>query len=151
DILLHRPVSPGLLLWSKIRVLVEISLWLAGALNFAGLFIGLAAPNGDWRFPIVHVFSTILEALWCTGCVVIVYQLCLRWFGRERLDGLMTAAQIVVSVGVVLGGQLLPQFAFQMHHIEFNYSSWWMAFIPPSWFAGLDDALAGNSSQGSWI
>ena len=29
DILLHRPISPRELLWSKIRVLVEVSLWLA--------------------------------------------------------------------------------------------------------------------------
>jgi hypothetical protein len=89
DILLHRPVSPKAMLWAKIRVLVEVSLWLAGAFNLVGLFVEFGS-HGNRRFPIAHLCSTTLQALFCTGCVVLVYQLCLRWFGRERLEGLMT-------------------------------------------------------------
>jgi hypothetical protein len=85
------------MLWAKIRVLVEVSLWLAAAFNLAGLFVGFGI-EANWRFPIVHVFSTALEALFCTGCVVLTYQLCLRWFGRERLEGLMTTSQVLVSI-----------------------------------------------------
>ena len=109
DILLHRPVEPQALLWAKIGTLVQVSLWLAGALNLVGLWIGATITDGGWRFAAVHVASTVLEALFCTGFVVVVYQLCLRWFGRERLDGLMTSAQVVVAVAAVLAGQLLPQ------------------------------------------
>ncbi|HEY2084269.1 MAG TPA: hypothetical protein VGI88_15920, partial [Verrucomicrobiae bacterium] len=43
DILLHRPVTSRELLWSKIRVLIQVSLWLAGALNLVGLFVGVSA------------------------------------------------------------------------------------------------------------
>ena len=46
DILLHRPVSSRDLLWAKIRVLIEVSLWLGGALNLAGFFIGIYATDG---------------------------------------------------------------------------------------------------------
>src|SRR5258706_4762606 len=90
DILLHRPVTPKALLWAKIGVLVQISLWLAGAFNFAGFFVGAAISERGWLFPVAHALSTTLEALLCTGSVVLTYQLCLRWFGRERLEGLMT-------------------------------------------------------------
>src|SRR5580704_13423119 len=31
DILLHRPIGSRTLLWAKVRVLVEVSLWIAGA------------------------------------------------------------------------------------------------------------------------
>ena len=46
DILMHRPITPGALLWAKIRVLTEVSLWLAMAFNLAGFFAGLGTRNG---------------------------------------------------------------------------------------------------------
>ena len=151
DILLHRPVSPKTMLWAKVRVLVEISLWLAGAINLAGLVAGCLS-GGNWVFPIIHVFSTILEALFCTGCVILVYQLCLRWFGRERLEGLITMAQVLISVAAVVSGQILPRLVFRFDHVlDVSESSWWIFLLPPAWFAGLDDAFAGSSLPASWL
>jgi ABC-2 type transport system permease protein len=151
DILLHRPVAPRSLLWAKIRVLVEVSLWLSGALNLVSFFVGFFMPGGGWLFPIAHAISITLEALFCTGCVVVVYQLCLRWFGRERLDGLMTTAQIVVALSITLGGQVVPQVVRRMHGtLDVEMKSWWVSLLPPVWFAAFDDALAGTGSPTSW-
>ncbi len=151
DILMHRPIPPRALLWAKIGVLVEVSLWLAGAFNLAGLFVGLYGPNGGWLFPVAHAISTTFEALFCTGCVVLVYQLCLRWFGRERLDGLMTTAQVLVAVAAVVGGQMVPQLMRGFGgKLDLSIKSWWIALLPPAWFAGFDDALAGSGRAGSW-
>jgi hypothetical protein len=151
DILLHRPVGPRAMLWAKIRVLVEVSLWLAGAFNLVGLFVGFGSA-GNWRFPLVHLFSTTLEALFCTGSVVLVYQLCLRWFGRERLEGLMTIAQVLVSVAAVLSGQILPQLVFHLDRVlNVGEISWWINLLPPAWFAGFDDVFAGSAMPGSWL
>ena len=152
DILLHRPVASRTLLWAKIGVLVQVSLWLAGAFNLAGLVIGIIARDGSWIFPIVHSVSVALEALFCTACVVVVYQLCLRWFGRERLEGLMTTAQVVVGIGIVIGAQIVPQVLLRLGGSRpLDLHSWWIAFVPPAWFAGLDDAVAGSGARGSWI
>ncbi|HEV2452696.1 MAG TPA: hypothetical protein VGY98_00445 [Verrucomicrobiae bacterium] len=152
DILLHRPIDPRTMLWSKVRVLVQVSLWLAGAFNLAGLFTGLACPDGGWRFPIVHVVSTVLEALFCTGSVVLIYQLCLRWFGRERLEGLMTMIQVIVSIGFVLSSQIFPRIVFRFgNYLTPSQTSWWICLLPPAWFAGLDDALAGSGAAVSWM
>ncbi|HTR41682.1 MAG TPA: hypothetical protein VMH87_08715 [Pseudomonadales bacterium] len=152
DILLHRPIDPKTMLWSKIRVLVEISLWIAGAFNLAGFFVGLGSPDGSWRFPLAHALSTSLEALFCAGCVVLAYQLCLRWFGRERLDGLMTTTQVLVSVAVVASSQILPRVIFRHSNaLSASESSWWIWLFPPAWFAGFDDALAGGSWSISWL
>ena len=154
DILLHRPVTPRDLLWSKIRVLIEVSLWLAGALNLAGLIIGIFASDGGALFPLIHAISTILEALFCTSCIVLTYQLCLRWFGRERLDSIMTTAQVIVTVSAVAAGQILPRVILRFNGLgllRFGQSTWWMALCPPAWFAGLDDAVAGQHARGSWL
>ena len=97
DILLHRPVTPRALLQAKIGVLVQVSLWLAAAFNLGGFIAGVFARDGGWLFPLAHALSTVLEALFCTGCVVLTYQLCLRWFGRERLEGLMTTRTLIAA------------------------------------------------------
>ena len=151
DILLHRPISPRELLWAKVSVLVRVSLWIAGAFNLAGLYVGWSSPQGDWRFPLVHALSTVLEALFCTGCVVLSYQLCLRWFGRERLEGLMTAAQVAVSTALVLSGQIMPRLFRLGVFVRIDAHTWWVALAPPAWFAGLDDAFAGAGGTFSWL
>jgi hypothetical protein len=151
DILLHRPVTPRALLRAKIGVLVEVSVWLAGAFNLVGLFVGVGARDGGWSFPFVHAASTTLEALLSTGCVVLTYQLCLRWFGRERLDSLMTTMQVIVAIAAVLAGQLIPRMMGGIGgKMTLAASSWWVCLLPPAWFAGLDDAIAGSGARGSW-
>jgi ABC-2 type transport system permease protein len=154
DILLHRPVTARELLWSKIRVLIEVSLMLAGALNLAGFFVGARASDSDFRFPLIHLVSMTLEALFCTGCIVLAYQLCLRWFGRERLEGLMTTVQVFIAVAVVAASQIFPRLMFEMSGrgaLRYGPDTWWIALFPPGWFAGLDNAVAGTSTRGSWI
>lgn len=153
DILMHRPVTPGALLWAKVGVLLQVSLWLSGALNLVGLIVGGVSSHGGWLFPVAHVISTAMEAFFCAGLVVLVYELCLRWFGRERLDGLMTTAQVVVSVAAVLGGQLMPRLT--MAGVGKTTGSGgpplWGVCLPPMWFAGFDDAIAGGGGRIAWI
>lgn len=154
DILMHRPITTKDLLWSKIRVMIQISLWLAGALNLVALVVGAFMDSGGLLFPFIHMVSTVLEALFCTGCVVLTYQLCLRWFGRERLDGFMTMTQVLVAVALVMAGQVLPRLMFRLSEsgvLEFNAKHWWLALIPPSWFAGLDNAVAARGDANSWL
>ena len=64
----------------------------------------------------------------------------------------MTAAQVLVSVGAVLCGQILPRLVFRFDHVlKVGETSWWIALLPPAWFAGIDDALAGSSLGASWL
>ncbi|MBI1756635.1 MAG: hypothetical protein HYR64_05960 [Fimbriimonas ginsengisoli] len=150
DVLMHRPVTSKDLLWAKIGVLTQVSLWIAGAANLAGFFVGVGAEDGGWLFPIVHALSTGVEALLCTGCVVLTYQLCLRWFGRERLENLMTTMQVLVMVAMTVGSQLMSREVATLQAIaSADLKVWWMFLVPPAWFAGLDDAVAGSHAPSS--
>lgn len=145
EILLHRPVEPRTLLRAKISVLAQVSLWLALAFNLAGLIGGTLNPRGSLLFLPAHLLSTCVSALFCCGGVVLAYQLCLRWFGRERLDNLMTTMQVIMAVGLMVAGQIVPQlirFMGPVHGI--NQASWWFVLLPPAWFAGLDTVLTGG-------
>lgn len=152
DILMHRPISAPQLLRAKIGVMVQVSLWLAGAFNLAGFLVGLAASDATWLFPLAHAGSLFIEVLFCSGAVVVGYQLCLRWFGRERLEGWMTSVQVVVSIAFVVGGQLVPRILMRRQgQIGFSSDSWWTFVLPPAWFAGLDDVVAGSGRTSAWI
>ena len=151
DILLHRPIEPAALLWARIAMLVQVSLWMAGAFNLVGMFVGIGARDGTFWFPVVHAASVVLSAVFTTATVVVVYQLCLRWFGRERLNAFMTATQVIVSIAVVLGGQIVPQVLIRLEATRVvMVDRWWVALLPPSWFAAIDDALAGSGSARAW-
>jgi hypothetical protein len=141
-----------MLLWAKIAVLIQVSLWMGAAINLTGFAVGVIVPGGGWLYPFVHALSTTLEALFCTGTVVLIYQLCLRWFGRERLNGLMTTVQVVVAVVLVGAGQIVPRLVGRFGGItNLDSGSWWLALLPPAWFAGLDDVLAGEHHASSWM
>ena len=151
EILMHRPVTPQMLLRAKAFVLIQVSLYLAFAINFAGFFTGLTAGDGSWLYPIAHALSTIEEALFCTAVVVLVYQLCMRWFGRERLDGIMTTMQVLVVLAMFVSSQVLPRALMGTHGLAVNVQAWWIKLLPPAWFASLDDAVAGSRSGSSWL
>jgi ABC-2 type transport system permease protein len=94
-----------------------------------------------------------MEALFCTGCVVLVYQLCLRWFGREVLDNVMTGAQVIVAIGLTVGSQVVPQLIGRLEGriaIDELQQLWWLGVLPPIWFAAFDASVTGGGTSGSW-
>jgi ABC-2 type transport system permease protein len=151
EILLHRPVSPSAMLWAKVSVLLQVSLWLSLAFNLAGMAGGTFGRTGSLMFAPAHAVSSVVSAMFCTGGVVLVYQLCLKWFGRERLDGLMTLAQIVMTLVLVMGSQIAPRMMeFLPGEIHLGAETWWLALLPPAWFAALDETLIGRGDPTMW-
>ncbi|MEO7099990.1 MAG: hypothetical protein ABI162_11555 [Luteolibacter sp.] len=151
EILLHRPVAPRAMLWAKVSVLLQVSLWLSLAFNLAGMIGGTLSQSGSLFFAPAHALSSAASALFCTSGVVLVYQLCLRWFGRERLDGLMTSAQVVMSLTLVFGSQIAPRMMnYLPGEIHLAAKTWWLTLLPPAWFAGLDEALIGRANPSEW-
>jgi hypothetical protein len=82
------------------------------------------------------------------SALVVVYQSCLRWFGRERLDGMMTTMQTLLTILMVLASQ---SFRFMVNaRLEWITHAWWVMAMPPMWFASLDAVLsARNFSPGT--
>ena len=149
EILLHRPVDPRTLLWAKVSVLVRVSLWVACTFNLTGMIAGTV----KWSplYAPVHLMSTVLAALFCSGSVVLFYQLCLRWFGRERLDNLMTTAQVLLAIALVAGSQMVPYLMRGMEsQTDFLAGKWWLFLLPPAWFASFDEVLIGHGTIVNW-
>jgi len=143
DILLHRPVTPRALLGAKVWVMVVMGVTLAVALNLVGLVLGMFGPHGTLMFLPAHLLALVFEVVFAAGLVTLAYGLCLRWFGRERLDNFITAAQVLVAVGAMVGGQLVPRALARMDSQEVEQVVRWMLALPPAWFGALATVLTG--------
>ncbi len=145
EILLHRPVTPQQMLRAKCAVLAGFALMLALALNLAGFVAGLGCKGATWRFIPAHLFSTTLLMLFSAASIVLVYNVCLKWFGRERFDNLLASVQSLLTIVMILSGQIMPRMlkldSFQ--HLE-NVSGWLLA-LPPMWFGALDALIGGTT------
>lgn len=143
EILLHRPVTPEQMLRAKTSVLVAFSLLLAFALNFLGLIAGVFVKGGSWRFIPAHLASTLLLMVFSAACIVLVYNVCLKWFGREKLDNLLTTLQTLLMVAMMVSGQVLPRFMNTKAMQGLDLANGWALALPPVWFGALDAALTG--------
>jgi hypothetical protein len=151
DILLHRPVTPRALLTAKVWVMVVMGVTLAVALNLVGFIVGVVGPGGTWLFVPAHLLALVLQVVFAASLVTLAYGLCLRWFGRERLDNFITAAQVVVAVGAMIGGQLVPRALAKMDGAAVAEAMQWMMVLPPAWFGALAAVLAGAPTSGVTI
>lgn len=145
DILLHRPVTPRALLGAKVWVMVVMGVTLAIALNLIGLIVGVVGAHGTWLFVPAHLVALVLEVVFAASLVTLAYGLCLRWFGRERLDNFITAAQVLVAVGAMVGGQIVPRALAKMNNDAVAEALQWMVALPPAWFGALVAVLTGAS------
>ena len=143
EILLHRPVLSRELLHAKVFVLCGVSAILAGALNLPGMIAGIWLKDAHWWFPIAHAFSLLLMIIFSAGALVVVYQACLRWFGRERLDSMMTTTQTLLTMVMIAGSQAY-RFVGRMNLSHLSHA-WWLAVVPPVWFASLDALLSAKN------
>ncbi len=144
DILLHRPVPVAFILRAKVRVLLTQAWLLAVALNGVALCLGMSRDGGSWRYLPVHLFTLGLEALFVVSAEVLAFHLCLRLFGRERLNSLITASQVVIAMTAMLGGQLVPRLISQSDVGNWTTSPWLRA-LPPAWFGALDTMVVSLS------
>jgi ABC-2 type transport system permease protein len=151
EILLHRPVRAEEVLRAKAAVLIAFALLLALALNAAGLVTSWwNKGNAPW-FPLAHALTTLMLMVFSTAATVLVYNVCLRWFGRERFENLITLVQMALSVVMVLGSQLVPRVlgADALQHADLAHG--WPLLLPPVWFGALDMLLCGVGPAASLL
>ena len=145
EILLHRPVTPQQMLRAKCAVLAGFALLLALALNLAGFVTGLGSKGATWRFIPAHLLSMTLLMVFSAAAIVLVYNACLRWFGRSRLDNLLASVQSLLTVVMVLSGQIMPRLQHLDALKQLDHLEGWLLALPPVWFGALDALIGGSA------
>jgi hypothetical protein len=147
EVLGFRPVSPATLLLAKSLNLAGVAAAVALIFNLAPTFMGLAASGARPWFPLVHLLSTVLLALFAAAAQVFLYALLARLVERERLERVAALTQIALSVGLILVWQLVPRLAERASGLRLERFFARLAPLPAAWFAAFDAALGGAQRE----
>ncbi|MGG0643804.1 hypothetical protein ABE021_07665 [Sporosarcina gallistercoris] len=129
--------------------LVHISIYITLiALSLLGIPSIVILVSKGILFFLLFLVMMIFLMLFIIALTAITYMVMLRVFDGERLKDMINYVQILLSVGVFVGYQVLIR-SFDFVGLTISYEfSWWHILIPPLWFAApFEWLLGGNGSQ----
>ncbi len=147
NILLSRPIDEKTYNMSKI---VHIFIYMFT------LTIVMAGPSliaGTIRHGILFFPIYFIELILISGFIIfltsLLYSLILKYFDGEKLKDIINYFQIVLSVVMIVGYQLIGRmFNFIDLKVVAN-PKWWNFLLPPAWFAAPYEVLI-NGNYNSW-
>lgn len=128
-----RPVDPKTLRLSKTIHILIYMICLSGALTGPALLVSLFTQG--LMFFLIFLFSIILLNIFIIVLTALVYFFVLRFFDGEKLKDIINYVQIILSVVLMLGYQLLGRL-FNVVNLNVQFTPrWWQYFIIPVWFS----------------
>ncbi len=86
-------------------------------------------------FFLLFIVSLILVNIFCIVLTTLVYFLVLRFFDGEKLKDIINYIQIILSLVVMVGYQLIGRM-FRIVDLKIDFKpGWWQYLIPPIWFS----------------
>lgn len=147
NILLSRPIDEKTFNMSKIVhisiYMFTITIIMAGPSLIAGTI-----KHGILFFPIYFI-----ELILIAGLIIfltsLLYSLILKYFDGEKLKDIINYFQIILSIIMIVGYQLIGRM-FNIIDIRIVADpKWWNFLIPPAWFAAPLEVLI-NSNYENW-
>jgi hypothetical protein len=137
DVLGHRPIHPRTLLAARALSLIALGLVLGMALNIVPMFTGIFARGSRPWFPIAHLATLPVMAVFCAGLVVFVYALLARLVSRRAFDTIASWTQVGISAALLVSYQLVPRLMDRLGTLRLDSAHPALLALPPTWFAGL--------------
>lgn len=145
NILQTKPINKKTITAAKtIHILIYMSF-------VTGAFVALPFVVGIFRhglvFSLIFLVEIVLTMLLVVVLTSLLYLFVLRYFDGERLKDIINYVQILLSLVLVIGYQVLIR-AFEFTNIDMSYAfSPWHFLIPPLWYgAPFEMILNGNTS-----
>lgn len=145
NVLQTKPIDKKTITVAKtIHILIYMS-FVTGAFVALPLVVGLYQHGPI--FSLIFVVEILLAMLLVVVLTSLLYLFVLRYFDGERLKDIINYVQILLSLVIVVGSQVLVR-AFEFTDLNMNYVfSWWHFLIPPLWYgAPFEMILNGNTS-----
>ena len=138
-ILQTKPVSSKTINTAKIIHILIYMFFITGAFIALPLIVGLFAKG--IVFTLVFLVTLLFAMLFIVVITSLVYFLVLRFFDGEKLKDIINYVQILLSIGVIVGYQIVIR-AFDFVDFDLTYTfSWWHLFLPPMWFGATFELL----------
>lgn len=145
NILFSKPVNRRTLSMAKsIHILIyllTVTLTFTGPSLIASLFV-----QGPLFF-LIYGAAVILMDCFILVFTALLYLMILRFFDGEKLKDMINYVQIILSIGVTVGAQLIPRL-FDISEMGIHFkSAWWNFLLAPVWFAApFEWLVAGTKS-----
>ncbi len=98
-------------------------------------------------FFMLFLFEIILMDLFIIVLTALLYFLILRFFDGEKLKDIINYVQIILSIAITVGYQLIGRL-FNVMDINMTFiPKWWQYFIVPIWFAAPFEMIFKGSSN----
>ncbi len=146
NVLQTKPIDKKTITVAKtIHILIYMS-FVTGAFVALPVFVGLY-QHGP-LFSLIFLVEIVLAMFLVVVLTSLLYLFVLRYFDGERLKDIINYVQILLSVGLIVGYQVLIR-AFEFTDLNMNYVfSPWHFLIPPIWYgAPFEMILNGNTSS----
>lgn len=140
NILFSKPVDPRTLNMAKnIHILIYL---LTITFTFTGPSLLFSLYSQGAAFFLLYAAEIILMDGFILVFTALLYLLILRFFDSEKVKDLINYVQIMLSIGIAVGSQLISHlFNITGEGLTFT-PAWWHFLIAPVWFAAPFELLA---------
>ncbi|QQE78277.1 hypothetical protein [Alicyclobacillus sp. SO9] len=127
-----KPVKKRTVSFARAIHITIYLIFLTGALTGPGLVAALIR-HGPVFF-LIFLLDVILMDIFVMVITALLYLLVLHFFDGERLKDIINYIQIILSLVIIIGYQLVGR-SFQVFrlHIVFH-AAWWQVLVAPFWF-----------------
>ena len=134
EILLSKPINSRSLNMAKVLHIIIYTSMITLAMIGPSLIVGLISKG--FLFSLILLFEVILINLFLIVATGLMYLLILRFFDGEKLRDIINYVQIILTVALSVGYQLIGR-VFDIADLGsiVLVDKWWSFILPPIWFA----------------
>jgi len=149
NILHTKPINSRTISAAKIVHVMIYMTFITGA--FVAIPLVVSFFRHGIFFSLLFFVELLLVMLFVIVLTALIYLFVLRFFDGERLKDIINYVQILLSVGVIVGYQVVIR-SFDVFDLDMVYSfSWWHLFIPPLWYGATFDLVLDQNNSAPMI
>lgn len=148
-ILNTKPVDARTINAAKLVHVTIYIILLAGAFLIIPMIFMVGVQG--FIFSLLFLVEMFFLVLFIMSLTALIYIFILRYFSGEKLKDMINYVQILLSVGIIIGYQIVIR-VFDFVSFDFTYDfSFWHVFIPPMWFGAPFEVILHQNYSGGII
>ncbi|WP_077624501.1 hypothetical protein [Sediminibacillus massiliensis] len=145
-ILQTKPISKRTINAAKIVHICIYMVLITGA--FTGIPLIVSLFRQGILFTLLFLAELLLVSLLIVVFTALIYLFILRFFSGEHLKDIINYVQILLSVGLIIGYQVLIRvFEITDFSVAFSFE-WWQLLVPPLWYGAPFELFLNHNTSG---
>lgn len=144
-----KPIGPKTLNLAKTIHISVYIFYVTAALVGPSLLVSLFKQG--ILFFLVFLLATVLLDMFIIALTSLIYFLILRFFDGEKLKDFINYFQIILTIVISVGYQLVGRL-FDIVDLKIHFTpKWWQYFMPPVWFSAPFEIIKRSEVNNTYI